>query len=144
MALSAGQLSCGQPLWPAAKAVHEMTRSADVSSAEVIDTSLRWMALQPDKRRIRHGFVYSDASCMLSQWNKFDMYLGSSFEQPPVLVAPPFTNISLMDGLGYFLPPDLQFQAVDPAAIDVALALSQPVWAFFDQTEPHPPGVFLS
>ncbi len=121
------------PLWQIAKALHDVTR-ASCTTADEVNGSLRWIIAQPDKRKIRHGFRYGSGSLMLSQWNKFDMYAGTVFEVPPVLVSPPFTPISLMDGLGYFLPTAAQGKG-DAIDIDVNLALSEPLWNILDQNE---------
>lgn len=76
---------------------------------------------------------------MVSQWNKFDMYAGTVFEVGPVLVSPPFTPVTLIDGLAYFLPTEEQGTAAaaagDTGAIDVSLALNQPLWGIIDQDE---------
>ena len=72
---------------------------------------------------------------MISQWNKFDMYAGNVFEVPPVLVSTPFTPISLLDGLAYFLPTEEQGTGGDTGAIDVNVSLSEPLWNIIDQDE---------
>jgi hypothetical protein len=72
---------------------------------------------------------------MLSQWNKIDMYRSATFDEGvrPSLIAPPFTPISLLDGLGYFLPSPRQGLGGDSKGdIDVYLALSDDVWAGLD------------
>ena len=62
---------------------------------------------------------------MISQWNKFDIYVGTAFEDRPAVVAPPFTPIALINGLGYLLPaPDQDLQE-EGGAIDLALALDE-------------------
>ncbi|KAF9014776.1 hypothetical protein BDZ89DRAFT_1076345 [Hymenopellis radicata] len=113
------------PLWKVAKA--EM------------NATLKWIAAQPDKNAIRDHFRYGNGTLMASQWNKFDMYAGTVFDVPPVLVSPPFTPISLVDGLAYFLPNEEQGQAgardVDSGAIDLNLALSAPLWEILDRDE---------
>lgn len=116
------------PLWQVAKALHDLTRTPSTTSKEEVDRTYRWVAAQPEKRKIKQGFRYGSGLLMLSQWNKMDMYAGSVFDVAPVLVAPPFTPISLLDGLGYFIP--TREQGDD---IDVALSLSEPVWEFFDK-----------
>jgi hypothetical protein len=65
------------------------------------------------------------------------MYEGTAFEHRPALVSTPFTPISLIDGLGYFLPVDLHSQEADgdKAAIDVHLALSEPLWEILQRDE---------
>ncbi|PBK73851.1 hypothetical protein ARMSODRAFT_651933 [Armillaria solidipes] len=118
------------PLWQVAKALHDLTRTTSTTSKEEVDRTYRWIAAQPDKRKIKQGFRYGSGSLMLSQWNKMDMYADSVFDVAPVLVAPPFTPISLVDGLGYFIPTGEQ-----GGDIDVALSLSEPIWEFIDQDE---------
>ncbi|KAK0195329.1 hypothetical protein F5146DRAFT_1132817 [Armillaria mellea] len=113
------------PLWQVAKALHDLTRA---TSKEEVDKTYKWIAAQPDKRKIKQGFRYGSGSLMLSQWNKMDMYAGCVFDVAPDLVAPPFTPISLLDGLGYFIPTGEQGDG-----IDVALSLSEPIWEFFDK-----------
>lgn len=68
---------------------------------------LRWLAAQPDKRIIRNDFQYGNGSLVISQWTNLDMYVGMQFEkgEMPILVTLPFTSITLVDGLGYLLPP---------------------------------------
>jgi len=70
---------------------------------------------------------------MISQWNKFDMYESTVFDVEPILVSPPFTPISLMDGLVYYLPTEDRSTGADRGAIDVVLALSEPIWGILDQ-----------
>jgi hypothetical protein len=72
---------------------------------------------------------------MVSQWNKFDMYAGSVFDVGPVLVSPPFTQSSLVDGLAYFLLTEELATGGDAGAIDVSLSLIKPVWDIMDQDE---------
>ncbi|KAJ7227289.1 transferase, partial [Mycena pura] len=120
------------PLWQVARAVHDLTRSPALDGAAVTQT-LRWIAAQPDMNQIESAFRYGSGSFMVSQWNKFDMYAGCAFDVPPVLASPPFTPNSLVDGLAYFLPPEPRH--LDAGAIDVCLALTEPVWAVFDQGE---------
>jgi hypothetical protein len=110
-----------------------LTRTPSVTSKEEINGSLRWVAAQPDKRKIRQDFRYGNGSFMVSQWNKFDMYTGAVFEVPPVLVSPPFMPVSLVDGLAYFLPTEEQGTEGDTGAIDVSLSLSELVWGILEQ-----------
>ncbi len=56
---------------------------------------------------------------------KFDMYEGIAFDTRPVLVAPPFTPISLVDGLGCVLPTEIQGMAEDRGDDDVAARLER-------------------
>ncbi|KAL1633741.1 hypothetical protein SLS58_010962 [Diplodia intermedia] len=94
--------------------------------------ALRVAARAPDKRRVKWGFDGGYGSTMVSAWNKFDVYKGAAFVEgrPPVLVAPPFTPFSLVDGLGYYLPTERQ-----DGGIDLYLALSAPVWGVLEEDE---------
>ncbi|KAJ6508029.1 transferase family-domain-containing protein [Mycena vitilis] len=120
------------PLWQVAKAVHDFTRSDALTSKVELDHTLKWIAAQLDMRKILSSFQYGTGSFMASQWNKFDMYSGAVFDVGPILVSPPFTQSSLVDGLAYFLPTEELATGGDAGAIDVSLALSEPVWAFMD------------
>ncbi|KDQ12476.1 hypothetical protein BOTBODRAFT_34444 [Botryobasidium botryosum FD-172 SS1] len=123
------------PLWQVAKVLHDLTRTSSTTSKEEMNQTLKWIAMQPDKQKIRQGFLYGNGSLMISQWNKVDMYAGTRFEVPPTLVSTPFTPISLVDGLAYFLPTEEQGTAGDTGAIDVNLSLSEPLWGIIDQDE---------
>ncbi len=142
------------PLCQVAKAIHDLMR---MMSPEDARQTLRWIAAQPDKSRVKDGFRYAKGSFLVSQWCKFDMYLGVDFDidmhgevVSPALVSPPFTPISLVDGLAYFLATEEQLQRATPrpisvveyqsfagggCAIDVNLALSEPLWPILDQDE---------
>ena len=124
------------PLWQLAKAVHELTRTTSTTSKDDMNGTIKWIALQPEKQKIRQGFRYGTGSFMVSQWNKVDMYVGTTFDVRPVMVSTPFTSISLMDGLVYFLPTEEQgTSGEDSEAIDVNMALSEPIWDILDQDE---------
>lgn len=111
----------------AARTVHAMTRSVSPDEARA---TARWMAAQRDKRSVKWEFNGGYGATMISAWNKFGMYVGTEFDggRPPVLVAPPFTVISCVDGLGYYLPTEKQ-----NGEIDLYLALSEPVWAVLEE-----------
>ncbi|KAJ4480580.1 transferase family-domain-containing protein [Lentinula edodes] len=122
------------PLWQIAKHLHDLMRN-EVPDAQHLKSTLRWITAQPDKRRIRSGFRYGNGSIMVSQWAKFEMYEGTDFEdgQKPILVSTPFTSISLVDGLAYTLPTEMQGKTGgDKRAIDVNLALSSPIWEILE------------
>ncbi|OMP87537.1 hypothetical protein BK809_0007624 [Diplodia seriata] len=127
--LAHGELMGPDALPVAARTVHGLTRSVGVEEARA---TARWMAAQPDKRRVKWGFDGGYGSTMISAWNKFDVYEGAAFVEgrPPVLVAPPFTPMSLVDGLAYYLPTE----ALD-GGIDLYLALSVPVWGVLAEDE---------
>lgn len=121
------------PLWKIAGFLHDLTRNpSGLETKEDVVRALKWIALQPEKKKIRQGFRYGTGSFMISQWNKFDMYEGTVFDVPPTLVSPPFTPISLIDGLLYFLPTEDRSIGADLGAIDVVLPLSEPVWDILD------------
>ncbi|KAJ3781901.1 transferase family-domain-containing protein [Lentinula aff. detonsa] len=125
------------PLWQIAKHLHDLMRNK-VPDAGHLKNTLRWIAAQPDKTRIRSGFRYGNGSIMVSQWAKFDMYAGTEFDddEKPKLVSTPFTSISLVDGLAYTLPTEMQGKAGgDKQAIDVNLALSEPIWEILERDE---------
>ncbi|KPA86063.1 Transferase family protein [Leptomonas pyrrhocoris] len=106
------------PLHELAAAVHAMLRSPELSPNEVQRT-VRWIAAQPDRSRIRNRFAAG--GFMLSAWNKFDIYGSTACAgTQPVLVSTPFTCISLLDVLGYILPrpPSFADPAISPAATD--------------------------
>ena len=77
-------------------------------------------------------------ACMPSAWNKMDAYRGMHFDaeggdSAPILVTPPFTPMSLVDGLIYFLPTEEQVaENGQTCAIDVSIALSEPLWSLLD------------
>ncbi|KAL8277711.1 hypothetical protein RQP46_009833 [Phenoliferia psychrophenolica] len=116
------------PLSEIAKSIHDLLQSPP----DVTEETLKWMAAQPDKDRIQDQFRYSEWSFMLSAWSKFDIYGGSRFEVKPILVAPPFTAISNLDGLGYLLPAAPGAER-EKGAIELYLALSEPVWALLEE-----------
>jgi hypothetical protein len=105
-----------------ASKVHAMVRPLGEGDAEA---TAKWIATV-NRSRIRHGYRGGTGGVMVSQWNKMDMYGGGVFESRPVLVAPPFTPISLHDGLGYTIPTE------SGDGIDVYLALMEEVWGNLD------------
>ncbi|KAE8415993.1 transferase [Aspergillus pseudocaelatus] len=143
------ELLADAPLWKVAKALHEQIHSVDSSTME---RTLKWVAAQPDKSHIKVNFEFGNGSFIVSQWSKFDMYVGVDFDvdvdaKPimPVLVSPPFTEISLVDGLAMMLSTeeqtvqdrgqnDVQEDGV-PCAVDVNLTLSEPLWEILDRDD---------
>jgi hypothetical protein len=105
--------------------IHNQVRP--FASDKEAEKTARWIA-SVDQTKIRAPFRGGNASAMISQWNKMDMYAQAIFEEgiKPVLVAPPFTPISLHDGLGYTIPPR------DGEGIDVYLALREEIWDELD------------
>ncbi len=120
-ALTSGQLSA------VAQRIHRATTSRAVRDKSEVTRTVAWLASQPDIRRIQSTFRYGTGSLMLSQWNKIDVFGAAALDGLPDLVAPPFTTVSLVDGLGYLLP-----GPSEPGAIDVYLALDCKTWAFWD------------
>eukprot|EP01102_Stenamoeba_stenopodia_P015148 TRINITY_DN5133_c0_g1_i1.p1 TRINITY_DN5133_c0_g1~~TRINITY_DN5133_c0_g1_i1.p1 ORF type:complete len:565 (-),score=113.22 TRINITY_DN5133_c0_g1_i1:1816-3510(-) len=136
------------PLSRLAKIVHEAVRS---TSREEVLSSLRWIAAQPDKSRIIFkGFHFPGGGFMVSQWYRFGMYVGMEFDDgvPPCLVAPPFTFVSSVDGLAYYLSTEEQLNTLtnnnslnnnnnaimsNDCAIDVGLSLEESIWEILDQ-----------
>ena len=117
--------------------IHDLVRRV---SADEAQRSVRWIAAQPDTRAIRWRFDPRPGSFMVSAWNKFDVYAGTAFELDeegkgiaPLLVAPPFTPISLVDGLVYYLPTEKQATDTASRDLDVYIALSEPVWTVLDK-----------
>ncbi|KZT58580.1 hypothetical protein CALCODRAFT_494674 [Calocera cornea HHB12733] len=121
------------PLWKVAKYAHDMMRGPAAGSRDSINGTLRWIAAQPNKSKIQSGFRFGSGSFMISQWSKTDMYSGATFDTRPILVSPPFTAISLVDALLYTLPTEDQGTPNDTGDIDVAVALSAPLWQFLVQ-----------
>jgi hypothetical protein len=133
--LSTAQL-LDDPLGSIAAAVHDGIRSIGPLEAR---QTLRWIAAQPDKQRVRMTYRYEEGGFLVSQWSKFGMYRGTKLDVAPVLVFAPFTPISLVDGLTYFLATEDQLSQSEAASgattgsIDVTLSLSEPLWAILDQ-----------
>jgi len=121
------------PLATVAAAVHAGVRK--LGREEALQ-SLRWVAAQPDKSRVRLGFQYEKGGFLVSQWTRFDMHagmgLGDAGADQPVLVSSPFTPISLVDGLVYYLPTGAPSGGVEQGQ-DVNLALSEPAWHILDK-----------
>ncbi|EEY70609.1 uncharacterized protein PITG_06068 [Phytophthora infestans T30-4] len=123
--LSAAEL-LDAPLSTIAAAVHKGVQRLDPAE---VQRNLRWLAAQPDKDRVRLRY---QGGVMVSQWNKFEMYRGSELDVPPALVAQPFTPISLIDGLIYFMATEDQLNQSNTTisdSIDVSMALNESVWA---------------
>ncbi|KJE91136.1 hypothetical protein CAOG_02316 [Capsaspora owczarzaki ATCC 30864] len=128
------------PLSAVAATIHDAMRQ--MTKQEAVDT-LRWMSVQSDKRRIAQHFRPLNGGFMVSQWNKFDMYPQLDFDVgadsapiPPTLVSTPFSPISLIDGLAYFLATEDQLSVsastTTTQSVDVAIALIEPLWELLD------------
>lgn len=135
-------LLADSPLWKVAKALHDWIRSFDLRETK---QTIQWIVAQPDKSRIKQSFQLGHYPFIVSQWTGFSMYTGVDFDVdqhgdaiPPALVSPPFTPMSLVDGLALFLSTEEQLQpssSNNRGAIDVNLPLSEPLWFILDQDE---------
>lgn len=136
------ELLINSELWMVAKALHDLVRSVHVQQME---QTTRWIAVQPDKSRIRVNFTFADGNFTVSQWSGFKMYVGVDFDVDsegnpvhPVLVAPPLTEISRVDALAMMLSTDedlAEQESGKPNAVDVNLTLAEPLWGVLDDDE---------
>ncbi|EJD40769.1 hypothetical protein AURDEDRAFT_31749, partial [Auricularia subglabra TFB-10046 SS5] len=111
-----------------AATVHALAGCAERGNIERI---ARWIVSQPDRARIRFSFP---GGFMSSSWSRFDIYDGTAFDggRPPALVAPPFTAISTIDALVYYLPVP---PGTEGGGLDVYLPLLEPLWDLLEQDE---------
>ncbi|KAF7796067.1 hypothetical protein EIP86_007238 [Pleurotus ostreatoroseus] len=134
------ELLADGPLWAIARNVHDLVR---IDADEAKRTAC-WLGAQPDKNRVEFEFGWPRGSFLVSQWNKFDMYEGALFDVDargeairPTLASPPFTSISTVDGLVYYVATEEQSSSatstINNASIDVYLTLSEPLWPILDQ-----------
>ena len=106
-----------------ARCLHDMLAVDTPTLVNEAERSMRWIARQPDKQRIKHVFRFGTGSLLISQWNKLGMYERATFDDAqPRLVSTPFTMVSLVDGLAYLLP------VRSTGGIEVAIALEDAVW----------------
>lgn len=117
------------PLPKVAQHLHKVIRS--LTREEVID-SARFIDAQPDKSKIRSGFLGGTGGFMASQWSRLSMYPAFGGARP-ILVSTPFTEISLVDGLTYFLPDRRQETAEERGELEVCLSLSDPLWSVLEE-----------
>lgn len=111
-------------------AVHQLSQT---QSSTEIESTLHWIAVQPDKTKIEHKFGFGQPACMLSAWNKFESYDTAVLDGVrPSVVAAPFTTINLVDGLVYFLQTE---ERPAGSSIDVHVALDDRLWPYFEQQE---------
>ncbi|PWN25264.1 hypothetical protein BDZ90DRAFT_86327 [Jaminaea rosea] len=116
-----------------ATAVHSVSRGLSLGDAQA---ELRWLCAQRDKGRVQLAYEYGEGSLMLSAWHRMDVYAAGTLDDAlvPAVVSTPFTSVSLVDGLGYFLPvPPKVGKQGEGAGIDVALALKGSVWREIDR-----------
>lgn len=141
------ELLIEKPLWKVAKFIHSLVRSVD---AQRMTETMRWVAVQPDKNQIEVDYVFGNGCFTVSQWSKFDMYRGLDFDvdrqsQPigPALVSPPFTDISLVDGLAMIVsqPALLENRSETGGGrpfspgVDVNLSVLDPLWPLLKEDD---------
>lgn len=98
-----------------------------------IDDTLRWLHAQEDKTRIDSGFRFGNGGFATAQWSGFDLYGAATFDEcRPVLVAPPFTPISLCNGLMYTLPPAPNGEGTEEGLM-ICLSLEGKLWDVIDE-----------
>ncbi|KAI8200121.1 hypothetical protein K4K54_003240 [Colletotrichum sp. SAR 10_86] len=137
-------------LWQVAEVIHNLVRSMNKTNMENIT---KWFAAQPDKSRLKMDFDFGTGNFVVSQWSRHEMYSGVDFETDvdgnpvgPALVAPPFTEVSLMDGLALMVssPPTEARESNEnkapstsgvPRAIDATFSVSEPVWKHLVEEE---------
>jgi hypothetical protein len=104
----------------------------DIVKVNEIDDTVAWLHAQPDKSQNNSGFRFGNGAFMAAQWSGFDLYYLATFDGVrPVLAAPPFTPISLCDGLAYTLPPVPREDGKEDGLL-VCIALSGPLWEVID------------
>ncbi|KAH0433354.1 transferase [Colletotrichum camelliae] len=137
-------------LWEVAEVIHDLVRSMDKPRME---KTTKWFAAQPDKSRVKMDFDFGTGNFTVSQWSRHDMYSGVDFEKDlvgnpvrPALVAPPFTEVSLVDGLALMVssPPEETLRSngdgasstsAVPRTIDAIFSVFQPVWTLLVEEE---------
>jgi hypothetical protein len=133
------------PLWKIAGLIRYAFNT--VHTPEVIK-QLGWIAAQRDKSRIKSTAEFHEGCFAISEWTKDDAYLDVDFDVDqdgdpitPSLVAKPFTEIELVDGLAYVMSTEEQTKRVKQKlvtpvnhtwALDVYLALDDSIWPFLD------------
>lgn len=101
--------------------------------------TLSWITAQPNKRCIVPKFRLQHGGFMISQWSNIPLYEKATFGGVvPVLIAPPFTAISTIDGLGYILPSSPQ---PSNGSLDIYLALDADLWVVLEQDDEWIPSV---
>lgn len=133
-----------------AEVIHNLVRSMNKTNMENIT---KWFAAQSDKGRLKMDFDFGTGNFVVSQWSRHEMYSGVEFETDvdggpvvPALVAPPFTEVSLMDGLALMVsfPPKEACESNEdeapstsgvPRAIDAIFSVSEMVWKLLIEEE---------
>jgi hypothetical protein len=122
------------PLWRVANHIHSAIRSVDPPT---IKQTLDWVAIQPDKSRIRFkNFSLDEGNITLTQWSCYNMYTDMNFDHAhngtpihPILSTPPYTQSTLIDGLAIFTSTEQQLSTNEyPPSLDILLSLSKPLW----------------
>lgn len=123
------------PLPALAERILNMIVRDSTTGDEAIRTC-RWLAAQPNLNNVQFGMKHGQGAFMISQWNKFDMYGEEAVQfiqgEKPVLVSPPFTPISLVDGLAYVLPPHPK-DGIEEEGVVVYLSLVEPLWDILER-----------
>lgn len=117
------------PLSELAKMVHEMVRSVNGEEAK---KHVLWLASQPNIRCLLPGWAVHMPMILGSQWSRFAMYRDTVMDVAPEVVGPPFTNVTLTEGLCYFLGTEDQLASPPVDSIDLLLSLPQPIWDALD------------
>ncbi|SCZ94392.1 BZ3500_MvSof-1268-A1-R1_Chr12-2g03868 [Microbotryum saponariae] len=119
-----------------ARQIHSLTDTTlNTSFIRSTLRTLSWIALQPNKLLIRDEFEYRPGgTLMLSHWGKFDVYNPHEFGFErggvgPSRVMTPFTETSLVDGLGYLLHVS---PGIEGRGLELALALQKSTWDVLD------------
>lgn len=149
--MTSHELLMNGPLWKVTQSLHNQIRAV---TARQMQQTTRWIAVQPDKSRIKINFTFAVGNFMINQWSQFGMYMGVDFDRDglgrpitPSLVGPPFTDMSRIDGLATILSTEEEvvrftrerdescLDAKKPCAIDVNLTLVDPLWDILDEDE---------
>ena len=98
-----------------------------------IDDTIRWMQAQPDKNRITNGFRLGTGGFIATQWSSFMRYEEYALDGVrPMLVIPPHSPISTLDGLLQTLAP-VPTEEGGQEGLLIALSLSARVWDVIDR-----------
>ena len=118
----------------AASTISAQTRHTSVTDPASIARTIKWFATLPPVARSNvqyRGFTASNASLMVSSWVRLDIYEAMKMDSVPIAVRNPFTNVHLLDGLGYLLPPSPD-EVEAGVGIVLAMALREEVWGALD------------
>lgn len=121
------------PLWRVARHLHDLIRDPSTDGQSVRST-LEWIQVQPNKRRVMQDFLLGSGSFMTAQWSGFDVY-GAVFDVEPTVVGEPFTATNLVDGLLKVLPSEDRTSEDAKRALSCNLSLAVDVWQELEQDE---------